>query len=334
MARTATREVESGSVKGAWRRRVNTDRIAPFLMIAPSVAAIAVFVYGFIGWTGFVSLTKWHGIVADYTIRGLQNYAEIFTSYRFQTDLRNTLVFTIFFLIGCLVIGLVLAVLLDLNVRGEPFFRTVYLLPMALSFIVTGVIWQWLFQPGTQGNPTGLNALFQSFGIPLAQQWSTTAAVWPAGGWRPGWLLVPLGIPLAMIPVAVAAIWQMSGFIMAMYLAGLRGIPDDLREAARVDGASEWQVFRYVVLPLLHPITLSALIILGHISLKIFDLIMAMTGGGPGFATDVPAINMYETTFKSNEYAVGAAIAIVLLLLVAVLIVPYLIYNIRTETQR
>jgi glucose/mannose transport system permease protein len=149
-----------------------------------------------------------------------------------------------------------------------------------------------------------------------------------------GLIRTRVGVPLAMLPVVVAAVWQMSGFTMAMYLAGLRGIPEELREAARVDGASEWQIFRRITLPLLQPITLSAVIILGHISLKIFDLIMTQTGGGPGNATDVPGIFMYETTFKSNKYAEGGAVAIVMLLMVAVLVVPYLLYNRRTETEQ
>ncbi len=126
----------------------------------------------------------------------------------------------------------------------------------------------------------------------------------------------------------------MSGYVMAMYLAGLRGIPDELREAARVDGATEWQVFRRVILPLLKPITLSAVIILGHISLKIFDLTKSMTGPGPGFSSDVPALFMYETTFFGSHFSQGASIAIVLLVLVSGLIIPYLVYNARNEVKQ
>jgi len=181
-------------------------------------------------------------------------------------------------------------------------------------------------------DPTGINLLFHRLGLDFLQSdWITDNNVVP--GWYPDWSRTKLGIPLAMIPVIVAAIWQMSGFTMAMYLAGLRGISEEIKEAARVDGASEWQVFRQVVLPLLQPITLSAVIILGHISLKIFDLIITMTHGGPGNATDVPGIYMYDITFNANKIAQGAAVAIVMLLLIAVLIVPYLVYNVRTEVE-
>jgi len=308
------------------------DRVAPIVMIAPSVIAIAIFVYGFIAWTGIVSVSRWRGINPDFTFVGLQNYTRIFGITRFQTDIRNTIIFTFLFLVGCLGIGLLLAVLLDSKVKGEAIFRSIFLFPMALSFIVTGTVWQWLFAPGTPQDPTGLNLLLQRFGLPVFQDWSIVSTVLPQD-WQPLGIRTKLGLPLAMLPVVVAAVWQLSGFTMAMYLAGLRGISEELKEAARVDGASEWQIFRRITLPLLQPVTLSAIIILGHISLKIFDLIITQTGGGPGNATDVPGIYMYETTFKSNKYAEGGAVAIIMLLLVAVLIVPYLVYNSRSEVE-
>jgi glucose/mannose transport system permease protein len=136
-----------------------------------------------------------------------------------------------------------------------------------------------------------------------------------------------------MASVVIAATWQMSGFVMAMYLAGLRGVPDELRDAARVDGASEWQVYRHVVLPLLRPVTLSVVIVLGHISLKIFDLVAAMSKKGPAFVTDVPAYFMFETTFQGDHFAQGASIAVLLLASVSLLIIPYLVHSSRTEVE-
>ncbi|MEN9935746.1 MAG: hypothetical protein RLZZ387_2325 [Chloroflexota bacterium] len=314
-------------------RWLNRDRVTALLMIAPSVIAIAIFVYGFIGWTAFVSLTSWQGLKADFTFVGIQNYLTIFNTGRFQTNIRNLLVFTTFFLAACLVLGLLLAILVDARIKGEAIFRSIYIFPMALSFIVTGVVWQWIFAPGNWPNdPTGINLLFKQLGLGFLQgAWTTDATVWP--GWRPEGLKTRLIVPMAMIPVVIAAVWQMSGFVMAMYLAGLRGIPDEIKEAARVDGASEWQVFRGITLPLLQPVTLSAVIVLGHISLKIFDLIVTMTGGAPGNNTEVPGLYMYEITFKANKFAEGAAVAMVMLVVVAVLIVPYLSYNRRTEVE-
>jgi glucose/mannose transport system permease protein len=295
----------------ARRRALTSDRLIAIAMIAPSVILIAVFVYGFIARTGYISLVRWNDLAPDYTFVGLTNYVRLFDNERFQIDLRNTLVFTLTFIAACLAAGLLLAMLLDSGVKGEAFFRTVYMFPLAISFIVTGVAWRWLESPSS-----GINLLFDAVGL---------------GFLKNGWFTDP---NIGILGVVLAAFWQMSGYVMALYLAGLRGIPDEVREAARVDGANEWQLFRRVILPLLNPITLTAIIILGHISLKIFDLTVSMTGPGPGFATDVPSLFMYETTFFGSRFSQGASIAVVLLLLVSGLIVPYLVYNARTERRR
>jgi glucose/mannose transport system permease protein len=184
---------------------------------------------------------------------------------------------------------------------------------MAISFIVTGVVWRWLMNPAMGSRMSGLNLLFDTLGLDfLINKWYTT----------PTW-----GIAFIAIP----AIWQMSGYTMALYLGGLRGIPVELREAAQVDGANEVQIYRFIILPLLRPITLSAMIILGHISLKVFDLIVAVAG--KQLPLDVPAIYMWQVTFDGYFFGRGAAIGILLLLSVAVLIIPYLIYTLRTEAE-
>ncbi len=337
-------------------RRINTDRLIAFLFLSPSILAILIFVYGFIGWTAWASMLKWNDLIMipkgslfpKVPFAQLENYIRLLTAdQRFQTDLRNTVVFTIAFIIGCLMLGLLLAILLDQGIKGEGFFRGVYLFPMAVSFIVTGVVWRWLLNPGNvSSGAVGINLLFEKLGVPfLKSAWYTNPEVvfiqpTSAAGKFLGEIglnfltTAKFGVPLAILSVVLAATWQMSGYTMAMYLAGLRSIPEELREAARVDGATEVQVYRHVVLPLLSPITLSAVIILGHISLKIFDLVSAMTGPGPAFATDVPAYYMFDTVFRGNHFARGAAIAIIMLLSVAVLVIPYLINNIRTEVTQ
>jgi glucose/mannose transport system permease protein len=327
-------------------RRITRDRVISILLIAPSIIAIAVFVYSFIGFTGFSSFTKWDSLTPDFTFVGWRNYQKLFQIDRFLCDLRNTVTFTVLFLAACIVIGLVLAVLLDQRIKGEAIFRNIFLFPMAISFIVTGVAWRWLLGPGTiQTGSSGVNLLLEKVGLGfLRWGWFTDPTIWhitPESGLGIflqqvglGGLTSPyVGISLAMISVVIAATWQMSGYTMAMYLAGLRGIPEELREAARVDGANEFQIYRHIILPLLQPITLSAVIVLGHISLKIFDLVVSMTGPGPAFATDVPAFYMWDTTFRGNNFAEGAAIATILLVMVAILIVPYLIYTTRTEAE-
>lgn len=300
---------------GRWKMPTG-DRLISLLLLAPSVVAIAVFVYGFIGFTGFASLTRWDSLVPDFSFVGLHNYVVLFNTPRFQIDLRNTVTFTVLFLVFCLSLGLSLAVLLDRGIRGEGIFRSIFLFPLALSFIVTGVVWRWLLNPGSvQLGSTGINLLFDLLGL---------------GFLKTGWYTDP---KIGIKAVVIAATWQMSGYVMAMYLAGLRGIPEELREAAVVDGASGFQVYRHVILPLLNPITLGAMIILGHISLKIFDLVVAMTGPGPGFSSDVPAFFMFDTTFRGDNFSQGAGIAVIILIMVAVLIVPYLLYSLRAETQ-
>ena len=233
----------------------------------------------------------------------------------------NTLFFTLLFLAICVGIGLLLAILLDQRIKGEGIFRTIYLFPMALSFVFTGVVWQWIFAPGTADRLRGVNALLSMVGLDaLRWKWYTdTGSIGP--------------FHVALIPVIIAAAWQMIGYTMAMYLAGLRGIPEEIREAARVDGASEISIYRRIILPMLQPITLSALIVLGHISLKIFDLVYSMTGKGPAFVTDMPGIFMFETTFQGNHYSQGAAISMIMLLMIAVVIIPYLIYSFRREVE-
>jgi len=294
--------------------RSKRETLQSILLVLPSIIAIAVFVYGFIGWSIRVSLSSWKGLLPDYTFIGLKNYIDLLTrDARFQVDIRNTIIFTLIFVFGSLLIGLTLAILLDQGLRGENFFRSVYLFPMAISYIVTGVVWRWLMNPAMGTRLSGLNLLFDSMGLDfLINRWYTT----------PYWGIAAVAIP---------AIWQMSGYTMALYLAGLRGVPDELREAARVDGASEVQIYRNIVLPLLSPITLSAMIILGHMSLKVFDLIISVAG--KQLPLDVPAIYMWQTTFDGYFYGRGAAIGILLLLSVASLIIPYIVYTLRSEAD-
>lgn len=295
-----------------WRR----EKIVVLGLLLVSVIAVAIFVYGFIGWTIYISFSNWTRLIPDYTFVGLRNFSRVFAYPRFQIGLRNLGVFTGAFVVGCLGIGFFLAILLDRKIRAETIFRTVYLYPLALSFIVTGVVWRWLLNPGSpQVGSTGINLLLEKIGLEFLKS---------------GWYTDPR---IGIIAVAIAAIWQMSGYVMALYLAGLRGISEELWEAARVDGASETQIYRYIVLPLLRPITLGAMIILGHVSLKIYDLIVAMTGPGPGFSCDVPSYFMWDSAFRANRFAEGAAIAVILLGMVSLLIIPYLFWNMRRETK-
>lgn len=291
------------------------ETVLSIALLFPSIVAVAIFVYGFIAWSVRVSLSKWKGLNPDYTWVGLQQYTDlIFHDQRFLIDVRNTAVFTVGFILGCLILGLGLAILLDQKLKGEALFRGIFLFPMSISFIASGVVWAWLMNPATGSRTTGLNLLFQNLGLDfLISTWHGTPPPW--------------GMAYTVIP----AVWQLSGFAMALYLGGIRSISEEIREAARVDGASELEIYRYVILPMLRPVTLSAVIILGHMSLKIFDLIVAL--GRKDQRLDVPGIYMWTTTFDGTNYAQGAAIGILMLISVAILVVPYLITSMRAEAE-
>ena len=362
------------------------DQLIAFLMLLPSLILIGLFVYGFIFQTAYSSFTDWEGVALGVkrNFIGLENYKNLFTkllNIRFRQSLVNTVFFTLFFIAGCLSLGLLFAILLDQGIRFEGVFRIIFLYPMSLSFIVSGTVWRWLLNP-----KGGINLLPTLIGLePLEIKWLTDRTqIWQfdwlllpkifgyillvvmillairyfrAGKkWGGGivtlvglatlvWLLSgkadamqfldypePHGFNLALIGIIIAAVWQMSGYMMAMYLAGIRGIPDELREAARVDGASEIRIYREIIMPMLRPITLSAMIVLGHISLKIFDLIFVMVGPDNA-TTDVPGVLMFLSAFRANQFAKGAAIAMVMLIIVALIIVPYLVNTLRTEHE-
>jgi glucose/mannose transport system permease protein len=357
------------------------DQMIAVLILLPSILLIALFVYGFIGNTVYVSMTDWGKNAAlaldpEKNFVGLKNYGDLFSGFlngRFRQDLVNAVFYSFFLVGGSLVFGLFLAVLLDRNPKGERFFQTIFLFPLSLSFIVSGTIWRWLLAP-----KGGLNVLPVFVGLPkLEFGWLSSLETVLAFNWQylPRLLVIMIalmilvislfvlgkgnrkpaivtglvgvtllflgifgkellptilfmeeihGLNLATLGIIIAAVWQYSGYTMALFLAGLRGIPKDLVKAARLDGASEWQYYRRIAIPMLKPITLSAIIILSHISLKIFDLIFAMTGPD-NVETGHPSLLMYLTTFRANQFAKGAAIAVVLFILAAIFIVPYIV---------
>ena len=285
-------------------------RWAPgLLLVSPSLVLLGVFVYGFIGWNAKVSLTDWKGQLKTNNYVGFRQYTELFNDETFHNDIRNLIVFTVVFIGGSLLVGIVLALLMDKGVRGENIWRSIYLFPMAISFIATGIVWRWLLNSDTGVGTTGLNDLLGIVGI--HSEWHKAASHW------------------AIAAIALPAGWALSGYVMALFLAGLRGIPDELREAARVDGASELKVYRFVVRPMLLPVLMSALVILAHISLKTFDLIYAIAPLDP--RTETPAIYMWLTSFRGGFYARGAAIATMLFFAIAVVVIPYIWYSTRKE---
>lgn len=282
------------------------------LLLSPTILLIAVFVYGLIGQNVRISLSDRHSFAPASEFVGFENFTALFTEDRFQHSMTNLATYTVVFMGGTMFFGLLWALMLERGVRGEGFFRSIYLFPMAISFVASGVVWRWLLNSSQGENASGLNRLFDAIGLGALQNpwWSD-----------PDWGMAAMALP---------AVWQLSGYVMALFLAGLRGIPEELREAARIDGASEFQLYRHVIFPQLSPVALTALIIIGHMSLKVFDLIMSVSGAI--YQTEVPATYMW-TTLLAYDYAKAAAIATVLLAIVALVVVPYLVYTVRTERR-
>ncbi|WP_166844414.1 carbohydrate ABC transporter permease [Isoptericola sp. BMS4] len=290
----------------------------PLLMLLPSLILVGVFVYGLIGVNFSTSVTDNHTAAQatgqePSSVVWFSNYLDLLGTEAFQHSLLNLVLFTVTFLVGTMLMGFGWAWLLDRPIRGEGFFRSIYLFPMAVSFVASGVVWRWLLNSNQGESASGLNRLFQMIGLDFLQN-----------NW---WNNVTFGI----LAIAIPAIWQLSGYVMALFLAGFRGIPEELREAARMDGASEWKLYRHVLFPQLSPIALSALIIIGHMSLKSFDLIMSISKPA-NYQTKVPAVDMF--VFKSSfDYANAAAVGAILLIIVAVVIVPYLVHSNRSEKR-
>ncbi len=277
----------------------------PKLVVAPSFIVGLLFIYGLIAWNGWLSLSA-SRLLPNYEYVGLEQYVTLFENERFHVALKNMAVFGTLFIGGAMAVGLLLAVLLDQKIRAEGALRTIYLYPMAISFIVTGTAWKWILNPGL-----GLEHLMH--------QWGFT-------GFSFGWLVDP---DMAIYCVAVAGVWQSAGFVMALFLAGLRGIDDSIIKAAQIDGASLPRIYWRIVIPSLRPVFFSTLLVVSHLAIKSFDLVMALTAGGPGYATDLPATFMYAMAFSRGQIGLGAASATVMLATVAAIVVPYLYSELR-----
>jgi glucose/mannose transport system permease protein len=275
------------------------------IVVAPSFAASLFFVYGFILWTGYMSFSK-SRMLPVWDWAGLRQYERLWQMERWHVAIENLLVFGGLFIVTCLIIGCLLAVLLDQRIRAEGALRTIFLYPMALSFIVTGTVWKWLLNPGL-----GLESMMHDFG------WTSFKFDWLVNS------------DMAIYTVVIAAVWQASGFVMAMFLAALRGVDQDIIRAAYMDGASLPRIYFGIIIPSIRPVFLSAIVVLAHLAVKSFDLVIALTGGGPGYSSDLPATFMYTMAFQRNQLGVGAASAMMMLATVMAIIVPYLYSELR-----
>ena len=275
----------------------------PQLVLAPSLLATFVYVFVFCGWTVWISLSN-STLMPDYSLSGFHHYAELWSNRRWSIAYTNLFLFSSLYVIGAMAIGLTLAILIDQRVRAEALWRTIYLYPLAVSFVVTGTVWRWLLSP-----TTGIESVIRLLG------WAS---------FKFDWLVQR---DMAIYTVVITGIWQASGFVMALFLAGLRSVDPDLVKAAQIDGANMPRIYRRIILPAIGPIFIAVLVVLLQFAIKTFDLVIALTGGGPGIATTVPAIYVYDLMFQRGQMAQGAAAAIMIFLALSLVLVPYTIWT-------
>ena len=279
----------------------------PKIVISPSFAVILWFVYGFVLWTFYISLTK-SKMLPRYDFWGIEQHFRLWSNPRWFIAVENLLIFTVLFVGICILIGILLSILLDQKIRAEGFLRTIYLYPMALSFIVTGTAWKWML------NPTmGIEKLFTDWGFT---------------DFTFDWLV---NRDMSIYTIVIAAVWQSSGFVMALFLAGLRSIDDEIVKAAKIDGASLYSIYITIILPMMRPVFMSSIVILLHISIKSYDLVIALTAGGPGISSDMPAVFMTQMAFHRSEIGLASASAVMMFLTVLAVVVPYLYSELRRQ---
>lgn len=290
-----------------WRNRLATW--TPRLVLLPTLIASVVYVLVFTLWTFWISLSN-STLLPDLSYGGFKHYVALWNHARWHVAYTNLFLFGALYVTGSLVLGTVLAILIDQRIRAEALWRTIYLYPLAISFVVTGTAWRWLLEPST-----GIQQMLRNLG------WDSATFDWIIDRDR------------AIYCVVLAGMWQASGFAMALILAGLRSVDQDLVKAAQIDGASMARIYREVLLPAIRPIFLAVLVILLQFAIKTFDLVAALTGGGPGLATNVPAIYVYDLMFQRGQIGQGAAAAIMILLALAVVLVPYALYTIWRQRR-
>ena len=289
------------------RRRLRT-RLPPALALLPTALVVLVVYVGCMLWTVRLSFTS-STLLPRLDWIGFAQYSRLIVNDRFVISAENIAIFGILFISGCLILGFLLAVFIDQNVRSEGVFRTVFLYPYAMSFVVTGVVWQWFLNPGL-----GLQKLVRDLGF------ETFTFDWIVSQ------------DMAIYTIVIAGIWHGSGLTMAILLAGLRGVDEDLWKAARVDGVPAWRYYVSVVLPLLRPMIITATVLLATGVVRLYDLVVAMTLGGPGIATEVPAKFVMDHLFERNNIALGTAAATLMLITVVIILAPW-VYSTYVRPQ-
>lgn len=275
----------------------------PVLLLLPSLIASFIYIFVFTGWTLYLSLSDSQQL-PTYGFVGIENYFSLWANKRWNIAYTNLFFYSVFYVLGTMAVGLLLAILIDQRVRGEAAWRTIFLYPLAVSFVVTGAIWNWLYEP-----TVGFEMLVRSL------------------GWEDFKFALIKDRKYAIYTIILTGIWQASGFAMALFLAGLRSVDQDLAKAAQIDGAGPFRTYRKILLPMIAPIFIAVAVVVLQFAIKTYDLVVALTGGGPGIATTMPAIYVYDLMFQRGQIAEGAAAAIMMMLALAVVLVPYGLYS-------
>lgn len=281
------------------RRSGLTRNLAAKIATLPMIlTALVVFLGGTI-WTVVYSFTG-SKMLPKLNFVGLDQYRRLWGTERWLVSVENLLIYGICMLVLSLVIGFVLAALMDQKIRFENTFRTIYLYPFALSFIVTGLVWQWILNP-----EYGVQSVVRSLG-------------WTSFDFDPLY-----NQQIVIFGILIAALWQGTGLIMCIMLAGLRGIDEDIWKASRVDGIPTWKTYVFIIIPMMRPVFITALVLIGSAIVKVYDLVVAQTGGGPGIASEVPAKYVYQNMFYAQNLGQGFAASTMMLVSVIVLVIPW-----------
>jgi glucose/mannose transport system permease protein len=279
--------------------RERLGRALPIIVLAPSLFASLIYVFGFALWTFYISLSN-SSLLPSYRFVGFGHYAALWANTRWKIAYTNLFLFSGLYVVLAILVGLGLAIAIDQRVRGEAVWRTIFLYPLAVSFAVTGSVWAWLYSPDA-----GIEFFVRHL------------------GWTSFTFRLTTDRNLAIYAIIATGIWQSSGFAMALFLAGLRSVDPDLVKAAQIDGAGPFRTYRKVILPTIAPIFVAVAVILLQFAIRTFDLVVALTNGGPGIATQFPANYVYDLMFQRGQIAEGAAGAMMMLAALAVVLVPY-----------
>ncbi|GAA6208673.1 sugar ABC transporter permease [Cognatishimia sp. WU-CL00825] len=279
-------------------RSARLSQLVPLAVLLPTMITTGIYIFVFVCWNIYLSTTN-STLLPTYDFAGFDAYTRLWRNPRWTTGVSNLVLFGVLYIVGSTVTGVFLAILMDQKVKGENFLRSIFLYPIAISFVVTGTTWQWLLNPST-----GLEAFVQRL------------------GWTGFEFNLITNRETAIYAVVVAAVWHASGFVMVMVLAALRGVDQDMVKAGQIDGAGMIRIYRRIILPSIWPVMISVMIILLQFAIKTFDLVLALTHGGPGISTTFPAIFVYDRLFAAGELAQGAAAAVWMLIGLVVVFLP------------